>query len=463
MPDKRTDEQLINQAWEQMLATLDQEMPVETKRRRVIMVPWRLAAAASVLLLLTLGAGWWLAQRSPSSNQTMVDSTPTVPMEQQQIGTKVEDAASIAGDHIKAEARAQKDQQQEIIENQSIAASIVSSDKALKTPAIAKHQKEYSNKKQVTAPAVQALQQIAGLEKEAATTQELIKTRENTVSTAIAQTETISPSPSQKQSLQVLNAQQIALLENEPVKLEEKKKIAYFGETQAEKDAKSNKWNIGLELATYASSGATVDGYAGGAVVAIPMQSEKFNLRTGLNFNAQQRYFDSNVPVSEADKGANPSFGTSTVVVDPDPDFQVNAHQLSFPLTLEFKPRKSWGLEGGLQASYLLGARNLKGAEAYQTLAGFTNGNESIRTFVSSLSKQAYDLTSNADPIDNSTVNLDAFRRMDVALTAGFGYYPTNNIGVRLQYQRGLIDMLKADQFTTFGNNVRLSAVYFFK
>ena len=458
MPDKRTDEQLINQAWKQMLATLDQEMPVEKKRRRVIMVPWRLAAAASVLLLLTLGAGWWLVQHSPSSNQTRVDSNPAISTEQQQIGTKVEEAASIAADHIKAEARAQKDQQQEVIENQVIA----SSNKALKTPVIANHQNSHSNKKQVTAPAVQALQQITGLEKEVATSKELIKTSENTVSTAIAQTEMITPTL-QKQSLQALDAQQIALLENEPVKLEEKKKVTYFGETQAEKDAKSNKWNIGLELATYASAGATVDGYAGGAVVAIPMQSEKFNLRTGLNFNAQQRYFDSNVPISEADRGANPSFGTSTVVVDPDPDFQVNAQQLSFPLTVEFKPRKSWGLEGGLQASYLLGARNLKGAEAYQTLAGFTNGNESIRTFVSSLSKQAYDVTSNADPIDNSTVNLDAFRRMDIALTAGFGYYPTNNLGVRLQYQRGLIDMLKADQFKAFGNNVRLSAVYFFK
>lgn len=460
MPDKRTDEQLINQAWEHMLATLDQEMPVETKRRRVIMVPWRLAAAASVLLLLTLGAGWWLAQRSP--NQTLVDSTPTAPTEQAQTGTKVEDAANVATDHTKEEALVQKDQQQEMAENQVIEAPIVSSDKALKTPVIAKKQSSYSNKKQVIAP-VQALQQIANLKKEAAGTQELIKTSENTVATAIAQTETVTPPAAQKQSLQALNAQQIALLENEPLKLEEKKKVEFFGETQAEKDAKSSKWNIGLELATYASAGAAVDGYAGGAVVAIPMQSEKFNLRTGLNFNAQQRYFDSNVPISEADRGANPSFGTSTVVVDPDPDFQVNAQQLSFPLTLEFKPRKSWGLEGGLQASYLLGARNLKGAEAYQTLAGFTNGNESIRTFVTSLSKQAYDVTSNADPIDNSTVNLNAFRRMDVALTAGFGYYPTNNIGVRLQYQRGLIDMLKADQFTTFGNNVRLSAVYFFK
>jgi len=116
-----------------------------------------------------------------------------------------------------------------------------------------------------------------------------------------------------------------------------------------------------------------------------------------------------------------------------------------------------------LQASYLLGARNLKGAEAYQTLAGFTNGNEAIQTFVSSLSNKAFDTSSNADlRVDNSTVNIDAFRRFDVAVSAGFGYYPTTKIGVRLQYQRGLIDIVKADQFKTFGNNVRLSAVYFF-
>ncbi|MFN7118339.1 MAG: outer membrane beta-barrel protein, partial [Saprospiraceae bacterium] len=261
-------------------------------------------------------------------------------------------------------------------------------------------------------------------------------------------------------SVETLNAQRIALLEKEMVKLEEKKKVEFFGATTDEKSAKSKGLNIGLELATYASAGAALDGYAGGAIVEVPTQSDKLNLRTGLNFNAQQRYFDSQVnAIQETDRGFSPS----SVVIDPKPNIQVNAQQLSLPLTMEFKPRKSWGLEGGVQASYLLGARDLKGAEAYQTVAGFTNGNEAIRTFVSSLSNKQADFMTNTDPaVDNSKVNIDAFRRFDVAVTAGFGVYPTENIGVRLQYQRGLIDMLKADQFRTFGNNVRLSAVYFF-
>jgi hypothetical protein len=129
---------------------------------------------------------------------------------------------------------------------------------------------------------------------------------------------------------------------------------------------------------------------------------------------------------------------------------------------LEFKPRKSWGLEGGLQASYLLGAQNLKGAEAYRTMVAQNYGNEAIRVFVNDLTNKDTNGTLMFDSTSDD-LNLRQLRRFDVALTAGVGVYPTKNIGVRLQYQRGLVDLLKADQFKTFGNNVRLSAVYFFK
>lgn len=455
MQDKRIDDKFINHAWEQMLVTLDQEMPTEQKRRRIVLIPWHWAAAASVLLLLTIGAGWWFVHKN--ALLSVADLNPI-------ISTEKEAKENVAATESVPEAKAMEKPvsttaHQPQQEKMSVADAQVPKHTTVtgNTNAIATS-KALEN--QVVKKTVQQLASITTTKIEPLSQEQSAATN----SPAVTQfEETTTPSATtaiENTALPTLSALQLALLEKEPVALEGKKSVQLWAPVQEEKKSASN-WNIGVELATYASADAAVDGYAGGAVVDVPMANDKLNLRTGVNFNSQQRYFDSNIDVAtEADRGFSPS----TVIVDPSPNLRVNAQQLSLPLTLEFKPRKSWGLEGGLQASYLLGAQNLKGAEAYQTLAGFTNGNSDIRSFVSSLStKNNSAPVTNADPMtDNSKVNLDAFRRFDVAVTAGFGVYPTKNLGVRLQYQRGLIDLLKADQFSTFGNNVRLSAMYFF-
>lgn len=443
MQDKRIDEQFINHAWQQMLVTLDQEIPTEKKRRRLVLVPWHWATAASILLLLSLGGGWWLSQQKAQSlvvhttqqgtpeNLAIHEDCPEAELAQLAITQTKEPTGAkesrMPHKNVVAKVNGDIMNPKQVFENQGIVKTLQSDNNTEKT--LPKNQTIASN--------------------------EIAEMNNGTSAASSAVVSAMLP-------IQGIDNQKIALLEKEKFPLEKKTKLEYFGETQEEKKSKDKRLNVGLELATYASAGAVLDGYAGGAMVEIPSQSEKINVRTGLNFNASQRYFDSNVPVAESDRSAG--FGSSAVLVDPKPDLQVNAQQLSLPLMVEFKPRKSWGVEGGLQASYLLSARNLKGAEAYQTLAGYTNGNEAIRTFVGSLSTQKADFGVNADQaVDNSSVNISAFRRFDVAVSAGFGVYPTENLGVRLQYQRGLIDMLKADQFKTFGNNIRLSAVYFFK
>lgn len=447
MQDKRIDEQFINHAWEQMLSTLDREMPAEKKDRRVVMVPWRWAAAASVLLLLTIGAGWWLSLQNSQGN--LANSTAAVATTQSAHSASNEDCETATTNETNATLAAAQPSQQALDKKEyaPIVTNKTAPKKAFDNQYITKNSSPVANNIKSQTPS------FGNENKE--------------IVTGIATIETATTTPQNQQAtaeqsaLPTLSALDLEKLKTEPVALSKKKQVPLWSPVLEEKKSDS-KWNIGVELATYASPNAAVDGYAGGAIVEVPIESKKFNLRTGLNFNSQQRYFDSNIPAEEASRGSSPTFGTA-VVVDPDPHFQVNAQQLSFPVTMEFKPGKSWGLEGGLQASYLLGARNLKGAEAYQTIAGFTNGNEDIRNFVSSLSNKQYDMTTNAEPnVDNSTVNIDAFRRFDVGLTLGLGVYPSKNLGVRLQYQRGLIDMLKANQFTAYGNNVRLSAVYFF-
>ncbi len=446
MQDKRIDDKFINHAWEQMLVTLDQEMPTEQKRRRIVLIPWRWAAAASVLLLLTIGAGWWLHKQN---TQTVVADNSQYPTTIEQLVYN-EDCPEVEMEQLATTHST----------NENLPPTIPAHTSS-KFPA--KNFNIASTQTSKNQTVVKSLQQVIDMQSEPLEMYNPSKhniaenTAITTTLTQVAANEIITP-------VQILDAQQIALLEKEKVSLEKKPELACFCDDKEEKSTKNQRLNVGLEFATYASAGSALDGYAGGAIVEVPTQSEKFNVRTGLNFNASQRYFDSNVTVLESDRTAG--FGPATVLVDPQPDLQVSAQQLSLPLTVAFKPRQSWGLEGGLQASYLLGARNLKGAEAYQTLAGFTNGNAEVTTFINSLSNKAAQLNtgSNYDSsVNNGSLNVNAFRRFDVAVTAGFGVYPTENLGVRLQYQRGLIDMLKADQFKTFGNNVRLSAVYFFK
>lgn len=441
------DESFLNQAWEQMRATLDRELPVqEEKRRRVLFVPWRPAAAASVLLLLTVALLWWSQQAqttAPVADASRAVSTPN------DVATAEEDCDDIS----QAPVWVQKEQQE---------AKITIENGRQKAFIAAKERRSKVDKVQTNGTNTGMTATAAVLQPESAVFNPTFPAES---AATILRSNTTGVL--QANALQSLTARQIALLENEKLPADYDKPLPLLM-PESTATTSGSKWKIGLELATYASPNAALDGYAGGAVVDVPIQSEKFNFRTGLNFNAQQRYFDVEVEtgIESADRGGNAGFGPSNVIVDPQPNLSVNAQQLSLPLTLEFKPRKSWGLEGGLQASYLLGAQNLKGAEAYQTMTGLQNGNEEVTNFVYSLTNKSADRTGVVtfdSSSDSDNLNLRQLRRFDVALTAGVGVYPTKNIGVRLQYQRGLVDLLKADQFKTFGNNVRLSAVYFFK
>lgn len=429
MPDKRTDEQFMDQAWEQMQIVLDREMP-EERKRRLMPIFWMLGAAASLLLLLTVGVIWWQQQiHSPISSIEKINLTAPAVLAD-------EDCEAVPNTvlprHLRSKAKPLDRYQ------------LVSAEKNHLD--ISNSSKDFANQVK------EKTQQINSTE---FTLVESYSKNTNNQSL-------INIEPLRKTSIAALNYQTPNTFDNKP-----RKPNFWYPLDPAESNSptsqKSDAVKIGVEFATYSSVYAAIDGYAGGAVLDIPVKNNHWNLRAGINYNAQQRYFNTegtNQTNRTADPN-NPAFGAANVVVDPNPELSLNAQQISMPVTLQFKPRRTWGLEGGLQAAYLLSAQNLKGAEAYQTLTGLTYGNEKIRTLVSSLTQDTANKfapgTSNSDKI-----NLDELRRFDLAVSAGFGYYPTQTIGVRLQYQRGLIDLLKANDFKAFGNNLRLSAVYFF-
>ncbi|GEM_PF-2351869 len=457
MPDKRIDDEFVNQGWEQMRAVLDREMP-EEKRRRLVPVFWMWAAAASVLLLLSAGLGWWQWQ-----NQATQESVAAV----NQAGratTAEEDCDEIikgTNSPIVVENSQTKDNQGKAMRDRNVA--ILDSKTSLTTvpptPLLQKNTtKKFAEKSENSLTIVE----VPVLESTNTATSKAIPQAFNITNPTILESEKF-----ENQSVTPLHSIAIAEVETSSnVALPEPKVKLELWEAETTSDKKQivpSNFKIGLELATYASQSAALDGYAGGAVVDVPIQSKHLNLRAGVNFNAQQRYFDSNLSnVTEMD---NSGFVPTKVEVDPNPELSMNAQQLSFPITLQYKPRRSWGLEGGLQASYLLNARNLKGAEAYQTRVGVANGSSTVNTLLDRLFNNSNNVSGTnvyTQDSGNNKVSINQLNRFDVAVSAGFGYYPTQNIGVRLQYQRGLIDLLKSDDFEAFGNNVRLSAVYFF-
>lgn len=454
MPDKRIDESFVDQAWAQMRRLLDQEMPEEKKQRRLFPVYWMLGAAASFLLLVIVGMMWWQQYSTKS-----IDSTAKISTNSSNFGSI--EACEIATQ----ESMLAYHQQQAVLkqakwgENKSQRLLSFKKDLTNRNPSInlGYHKKN---------PDIVLNEKNSDLLLSSLNDSSLIAISANSKTISIKNNAQINLN----NELIVTPIASLAVSEisfKEVTELRSEKTFSnIWPPDDADAETPNNDLKIGIEFATYASTHAAVDGYAGGAVLDIPVQSKKLRLQAGVHINTQQRYFDSDFSadaLSAVDQG-NAGIGASSVVVDPNPMLSLNAVQLSFPIALQFKPFQNWSLESGLQASYLLSAQNLEGAEAYQTKAGYTYGEGKIRNLLESLTPNISNRfnVANADETPSNKVSLEQLRRLDVAVSAGVGYYPIQRLGVRLQYQRGLIDLLKAEDFKAFGNNVRLSAVYFF-
>ncbi|MDX1939987.1 MAG: outer membrane beta-barrel protein [Saprospiraceae bacterium] len=452
MPDKHLDDKFIDQAWKKMRQTLDVEMPEEEKRRRIVFMPWRWGVAASVLLLLSAGLGWWLWEQSTSASPVNI-----VAQTETKVSSETEDCEELPS-----------------IQESTIAANAIEplSEKEL-NPGTKSLQTIDKDKK----THIQKNSSIALANNANSVEEKTITTKSSSVPALTSNTvesisitdpisksekELITSNSPEKQSLQAIDHLALSSLKYENASsLPKPKPNLKLSSPPIEVDRKSKNWNIGLEFATYSSVTAPVSGFSGGALVEVPVGNDKLNFRTGLNYSNRQNMIDiqpgstTEALFSGATKDANnvPQFGTSSNVKVAEPDFSLTIHQLNLPAIVEYKFYKFLGLEGGLQASYLMTAQNLKGVDSYQNVLSASNYAQ-VRSFVNDLTTQAN---------NNGKINIDQFYRWDVMASAGFAVYPIQNLGVRFQYQHGLRDMLKNSQFEAFSNNFRVSAVYFFQ
>lgn len=213
---------------------------------------------------------------------------------------------------------------------------------------------------------------------------------------------------------------------------------------------KKSKWKMGIELAASTSTSTILDGYAAGVVTDLPFKNKKFSLLIGLNVNVQQRYFQFNaLNTQEAtmDKGISKAADHTAKA-----RLHFTTHSIGLPILLQYKFQPKWSVTGGAQVMYLLNAKNLRNTDALQP-DGLTP------QFSNAANYYALD---NLKSVDfDSKLSLDQLRRFDVALAAGIGYHPSAKLGIRLQYQYGVMDLLKAAELKSYNPALRLSAMYF--
>ncbi len=441
MPDNRLDDKFIDHAWEQMRQLLDQEMPQKEKRRRFIIVPWMWGVAASLLLLISIGLGWWFWQDRETIGTPIAASDA-----KQAIGVIPEENCDEVTTPAIAELSAGHPTQVQPGKVSSI--SPKANNSALKRsfekkPIVIKNSAQIQSVQQL----VIADSLLPSTNMEKITKTDHIGIAQNAAN-AIQQTDYQEIPLISGRMLEVLNHS----FANEMSAPEPNLNLI----TPPIEHKKSKNWSVGVEFATYASTGAPVSGFASGAVMQLPVSNENLSLRTGLNYSNLENMIDPQAgsATEEALKAEQrDQFFTGASVSVAEPDFSMTSHQLNLPLILEYKMHKFFGIEGGVQGSYLVAARNLEGAEAYQVVLTTNYVPPTIQNFVNNF----------AADTDGKKINIDQLHRWDVMATAGFTIYPIQKLGVRFQYQRGLVDMLRNKEFEAFHNNFRVSAVYFFR
>jgi hypothetical protein len=129
-------------------------------------------------------------------------------------------------------------------------------------------------------------------------------------------------------------------------------------------------------------------------------------------------------------------------------------HYVDFPLYANFKARPNFQLFIGVQFSVL--------AKAYLDIARSRSTNEADLA--------AYQNVSNATSIgwyENGTdtrigANTSDFQRLQLGMSAGFTYYPTAKIGLRLQYRTTPISVYKAAAISTYDHWIGTSVLWRF-
>lgn len=447
MPDNYLDDKYIDKAWEQMQQMLDQEMPVERKRRKAAFWWWFLPMA----LGLAIAAAWWfsnLKEMPPKPEKTV--QSPIA---------EADEAKSLPGNNLENQtSSAQMDQNPTLRPSEKLATTPEKLANKLKSADAASSEFKAENKAIVVqneqAPAKKATEIVPQNTVRAATVEE---NAANPAQNTTSNTSTTFPSQQPIEPFLLNDLSQIA-----PELLPAQELALGWSPTTLRQ---SSHWRWGAEAALHAGSISGLDGYSFGLLVDMPLQGRKFYLRSGLNIGDQKLRLEpqksngnfsadfANDP-TQSPTSSNTQAEAAAVIAN----FNIQASQLTVPITFVYQPRKKWGIEGGASLSYLLRATQLSSDEAIQE-SSFPGGSLGFNQDTSYVNRYVHSLASSA----GQSVNLSELNRWELAAAAGLVYYPADRWGLRLQYRFGITDFLKNDDFQSYNRNVRLSAVYYLR
>ena len=404
------DKQFTDQGWNEMLKTLDQEIPVQEKKRRGFF--WLFP-----FLLVGVVASVWVFY--PKNKEVEIVQSQEVVFDQNQNNdqnqnseTNVESNLEIINKNIATENQT----------NETNNLPVGNSKAKIDTnfPSII----ESSN------PLLpQLIEVIVPVEKT-----KLIEEQE--------------PLARLKKEVQLINPNfiTIELQKKEQLAIEEKE--FFFKEKTMIKKSKLTKRKT--EFGVFAGVGADFAnvkkiGLTGGGFVHFPI-GKKLGLRTGLGYALLQKELPYSF-VGNQDALLSPEFldvsvatppPFSTVAVQSSSDFILEKfHQLDVPILLTYSPVKKMQIQLGANVSYLV-------KEKTRLINNSININQSVNDDYSNygIELDALDLNSISQ---NQYSDENYWGKLNVSGVAGLAWKPTRRINFELQYHHGLFPILKSN------------------
>ena len=453
MQDNKWDDQFEDKAWEEMRKLLDQEMPVKERRRGLI---WFFLLAG---LLVAGGAlGYSLYYPKEIKGSSLPETIPfnaTMPVAEQHEEPDelnvAETTTSLAQN--KHSDRTEHGTGQEITQNLPATSATIAS---INSPSIKNQQPSIG---------------LIGKQKEAVGGQgdlmEVI-TKVNPlpeVSTALelAPVDVLAP---------------IAILDY--VDLEEstdsKSPLPAFQKT---KQKRGFFHRMGIEFGGIVNQHGFVDGQSLGLIKELPLKKSRWALRIGAAIRENtvsgvllidQGYsFDfANVEAYNViDLGNSFSLEADPEAIPTSYRVQLAGSEslrllyLDVPLGLSYALSRKLRLESGVKGSYLLAASR-QPVLGYHRAAGFFSANATDDLAIQRDQEVDFSL-SNASSESYAAGGAVTYRRFDLALSAGLGYYPSRKFGFRMHYDHGFIALNNVGIQNNWNRNLHFSMTYLLK
>ncbi len=398
------DEQFTNKGWNEMLKTLDKEMPVQEKKRRGFF--WFFP-----FLLIGVVASVWAFY--PNDQRTEITQIINQNQNQNQISeTPIENKVEIEPQNISSENQNPKTKNNQSVNNKT------------------EIDDEYPSIIDSSNPLLpQVIEEVVHVEKT-----KIILEKD--------------PLANLKSEVHPINPSFITIGLRDNEELEMKEKEFFFEEEIIENAAPPKR---GIEFGVFAGvvgdfANIKKPGIMTGASIHFPI-GKKLGLRTGLGYSQLQKdqpyYFSGNQDAALSSEFLETAIATpppfSTVAVQSNSDFILEKfHQLDLPVLLTYSPIKKMEFQLGANASYLI-------KDQTRLINNNLNLDESANNDYSTygIELDAIDLNSISQ---KQYADENYWTKLNVSAVAGLVWKPTRKISLGLQYHHGFLPILKSNR-----------------